>query len=169
MIGTLRVAVGAALLCASMVGCTSDEGPVDTSSTKYLFEEVFNPCREVPSKFLLEHHLGAEPESADNLIDGYIYWGCDYNGRDYDLTIFVSNTPLAEVGRGAPHTFQSIQIAGRAAKILSRPLEKRFCNLYIEMTGGILELGLIPRSPIEACPTVTAVAEGLVPLLPPGA
>ncbi|WP_378731489.1 hypothetical protein [Nocardia brasiliensis] len=168
MSGQLRAVIGAALLCASMVGCANEEAPVDTSSTKYLYDEVLNPCREMPGKFLSDHHLDNAPKALDNLIDGYIYWGCKYSGQAYDFGAMVSNSPLSQVAQLEPHTVRPVQIAGRAAKIQSLPLETKFCNLYIEMTGGILSLYLVPKSPIEACPTLTTVAEELVPLLPPG-
>ncbi|QBS39871.1 DUF3558 family protein [Nocardia sp. CS682] len=164
----LRAMACAALLCAPLVSCTSEKAPADTSSTKYLFEEVFNPCREMPPAFLANNHLDSKPEFGDNMVDGYVYWGCFYRGQDYDLGILVTNSPLSQVSRLEPHTLQSVQIAGRAARIQSLPLEKRFCLLYIEMTGGTLTLDLAPRSAIEACPTVTTLAEELVPLLPPG-
>ncbi|GAA5077657.1 hypothetical protein GCM10023319_15220 [Nocardia iowensis] len=166
MLRGVRGVICAALLCTSLFGCSRDEAPADTSSTKYLYDEVFNPCREMPSKFLSEHQLETTPEPNDNLIDGYIYWGCEYPGQAYDFGVYVSNMPLSALGH--THAVKPAQIAGRAAKIQSLPLEKISCNLYIEMTGGLLALGLTLKSPIEACPTLSTVAEDLVPLLPPG-
>ncbi|WP_408638738.1 DUF3558 family protein [Nocardia gipuzkoensis] len=164
-----RVAIICVLLCAALSGCTRDKSaPVDTTSTAYMFDNIFNPCRQMPQPFLDRHQFGSNPESTDNRIEDYVSLGCFYQSPKYHLAVGVSNAPLSEVGRTAPHTFQTIRIAGRSAKIQSLPQEQRFCVLRVEMTGGILSLYLSHDVALDPCTTLTALAEELVPLLPPG-
>ncbi|WP_280248287.1 DUF3558 family protein [Nocardia abscessus] len=155
---------------AVLGGCTrEDPEPVETSSTSYMFDNIFNPCRQIPEKFLEKHHLRKNPQSIDNRIEHYVSWGCSYDSPEYDFSAAVSNAPLGDIPRFARHTFQETRIAGRAAKIQDRPLERVRCVLYVEMTGGILALYLTIEVVLDVCPTLTALAEELIPLLPPGA
>ncbi|MDE1669153.1 DUF3558 family protein [Nocardia gipuzkoensis] len=164
-----RIAIICALVCTMLGGCTRDEpAPGDTSSTSYIFDNVFNPCRQMPTQFLDKHHLSKAPESIDNRIEQYVSWGCSYENPEYDFVVAVSNAPLSEIPRFARHTFQETRISGRAAKIQNRPLEHVHCVLHVEMTGGILALYLTIKVVLDVCPTLTALAEELIPLLPPG-
>ncbi|MGQ4599990.1 hypothetical protein [Nocardia sp. R6R-6] len=169
MVRAAQIAIIAALISAALSGCTQDEPePIDTS-TDYMFDNIFNPCRQMPQKFLDEHLLKKEPKGINNLIEGYLSLGCSYAGPEYDFSIALSNAPLREVGQFEDHTLQPTRIAGRAAKIQNRPLEHVRCVLYAEMTGGVLALYLTINVVLDVCTTLTALAEELIPLLPQGA
>ncbi|MGY2027579.1 DUF3558 family protein [Nocardia gipuzkoensis] len=159
----------AVLICAALSGCTRDEpDPVDTTSTSYMFDNIFNPCRQMPQQFLDNHLLKKEPKGINNLIEGYVSLGCSYTGPEYDFVIEVSNSPLGVIPSGDPHRYQETRIAGRAAKILSLPLEQRFCVLRVEMTGGTMSLAVARKVALDPCPTLKALAEELLPQLSAG-
>ncbi|MGY2008021.1 DUF3558 family protein [Nocardia gipuzkoensis] len=165
-----QVAIIGALICAALVGCTRDEPePVDTTSTVYMFDNIFNPCRQIPRQFLENHLLDKNPKSGQSSIEDHASLGCTYDGPEYIFTVHVSNAPLSEIGRLNRHTFQETRIAGRAAKIKSLPPEQTSCVLDVEMTGGVLSLYLVIKVVLDVCPTLTALAEELIPLLPPKA
>ncbi|MGK8505413.1 DUF3558 family protein [Nocardia asiatica] len=165
-----QVALISALACAVLGGCTHDEPkPVDTTSSQYMYDKIFNPCHQIPKQFLENHHLDTKPEGTENRIEHYVSLGCSYGTSEYDLIVEVSNAPLHEIPLLDRDRYQQTRIAGRAAKILSLPLEQRFCVLNVEMTGGILSLYLARKVALDPCTTLTALAEELVPLLPPGA
>ncbi|MGQ4599991.1 DUF3558 family protein [Nocardia sp. R6R-6] len=164
-----QVAIICTLICAALGGCTRDEPePVDTTSTSYMFDNIFNPCRQMPQQFLEKHLLEKKPQGLNNLIDHYVSLGCSYHSREYDFVVEVSNAPLSDIPRFDRHTFQPTRVAGRTAKIQSLPLEQRFCVLRVEMTGGILSLSVARNVALDPCSTLTALAEELIPLLPQG-
>ncbi|MGY1865655.1 MULTISPECIES: DUF3558 family protein [Nocardia] len=164
-----QVALIGALVCAALGGCTHDEPqPVDTTSSWYMYDNIFNPCRQMPQQFLSHHHLDTKPEGTENRIEHYVSLGCSYDNVEYDFIVEVSNASLDEIPLLDRDSFRETRIAGRAAKILSLPLEQRFCVLNIEMTGGILSLYLSRNVVLDPCATLTALAEELVPLLPKG-
>ncbi|WP_280492748.1 DUF3558 domain-containing protein [Nocardia asiatica] len=160
-----------ALICAALVGCTRDEPePVDTTSTAYMFDNIFNPCRQIPRQFLENHRFGENPKSGQSNIEDHASLGCTYDGPEYIFSVHVSNAPLSEIGRLNRHTFRETRIAGRAAKIKSSPPGQHpSCVLNIEMTGGVLSLYLVIKVVLDPCTTLTALAEELIPLLPPKA
>lgn len=169
MIGIARVVGVTILVSAAVSGCGKDTAPPpDTTSTQYMFDNVFNPCRQMPESFLAAHELVKDPEGLTSPVESYAAIGCSYSGPAVDLTVQVSNAPLPELGRESPHSFTPTQIGERRARILSLPLERRFCRLDVEITGGILALGASGDPTGEPCKPLRALAEELVPLLPTG-
>ncbi|MFD5175521.1 DUF3558 family protein [Nocardia sp. NPDC058379] len=152
------------------VGCAEEPSDTtDTTSAQYLFDNVFNPCRDVPERLLAEYAVGPETKSGDNLVENYAAIGCTYLGTERDFTVTVSNALLSELGRESPGSFAPTQIAGRAARIMSLPQERRFCRLDVEITGGILALTLSGDPSGDNCTVLSAMAEKLVRHLPAGA
>ncbi|MEU4710468.1 DUF3558 domain-containing protein [Nocardia salmonicida] len=160
-------AVGALVLPA---GCADESpDPPDTTSTQYLATNVFNPCRQVPTQFLADYRLGAEAKGANNTVENYSAVGCAYAGAGGQLSVAVSNAPLSELGRETPNAFAPNRIAGRPARIMTLPQERRFCRLDVQIAGGILALTLSGDPSGDNCAVLTAMAEKLVPQLPEGA
>ncbi|MBW0272279.1 hypothetical protein ATM97_18880 [Nocardia sp. MH4] len=169
MTGMVRAVGVVALVCAAVSGCGQEAAPpADTTSTQYMFDNLFNPCRQMPESFLIGHGLTKDPEGLTSPVEKYAAIGCSFSGPTIDLTVQVSNAPLNELGRESPNSFAPTEIAQRRARILSLPLERRFCRLDVEIAGGILALGASGDPAGEPCTPLTALAEELVPQLPDG-
>ncbi|MEU5405051.1 DUF3558 family protein [Nocardia asteroides] len=153
-----------------LVGCAGQpSAPPDTTSAQYLFDNVFNPCREVPEWLLAEYGIGPETKTGDNLVEQYAAIGCTYVGTEREFSVAVSNAPLSELGRESPGSFAPTKIEGRAARIMSRPQERLFCRLDVEITGGILALTLSGDPAGDNCSVLTSMAGKLMAQLPAGA
>ncbi|MEV6215263.1 DUF3558 family protein [Nocardia sp. NPDC051833] len=158
-----------ALACLTVSGCGGETAaPKDTTSTQYMFDNIFNPCRQMPESFLVGHGLTKDSKGLTSPVESYAAIGCSYSGPTVDLTVQVSNAPLDELGRESPHSFAPIEVAQRRARILALPLERRFCRLDVEIAGGILALGASGDPAGEPCKPLMALAEELVPQLPSG-
>ncbi|MGQ4599537.1 DUF3558 family protein [Nocardia sp. R6R-6] len=169
-----------------LTGCGSGDnnssGSTTSKSGPSLPADVprtYDPCRDVPESVLASEKLHGQ-QTANSDADGGVKWrGCAWvRSNGYAVSIRTTNLTVDVVRAKKFPDSQEFTVGTRRA-ISTRQFEgphiKEACTVDVEMKGGSLEFNLNnPPSnrdtgSIDSCELARALAEKVVPTIPPTA
>ncbi|WP_239003535.1 DUF3558 domain-containing protein [Nocardia panacis] len=159
-----------------LAACTAaaDGHPIAGSNSSPASVKLFDPCTAIPDEVL--HAVSVDPATKESGIAGVHQSGwevCNWNGKDYFITILSTGQSIPEVEKRRIYTdFRDVTIAGRGGKQfrVDDGVTDLACDIAFSVPSGVVMVDLRNRvlreNPTDPCMLVRRVSEFIVPVLP---